>query len=114
MFIDTTPIAADTGAARWGARIANHVARATSGLSAVGTTGIAFRVDADGSLSGIHVTHSSGDTGLDHSAVAMLEAAVPFPAGPAGAAPRTQFAVVGVPSPVGFTRPVSARRLAHA
>jgi TonB family protein len=105
MFLAPITAAPDRTYAEWVAKISTYLDRATTCADPVGAAGLAFRVDADGSLSDIRVTHSSGDAKLDSRAVARLRAIGRLPAGPADALPRTQFARVALPAKLGVAVP---------
>jgi protein TonB len=43
-----------------------------------GRVTLAFTLFPDGSISNLHIAHSSGTTSLDHAALASVDAAIPF------------------------------------
>jgi TolA protein len=77
-------ISASQGAVRnYAAIVRSRIARASGG-SAKGTAAVAFGISPSGQLLFARITRSSGNRGVDQSALAAVRQAAPFPPPPAG------------------------------
>jgi TonB family protein len=88
---------------RWIADLGVAIARAAQPDPTVsgadyrsGTTMLACTIEPTGRIDDIRIVGSSGDEALDRRAIAKLRRADPLPAGPAGAARRTQVVAMSV------------------
>jgi len=70
-------------------RVFRALARHKPKVGRRGSTQVAFGIGAGGQLSFVRVVGSSGDTNLDHLAVAAIRNSAPFPRPPAGRATYT-------------------------